>query len=111
MADHLIEYDFDEITTNFMESVKYPNVHMSWREWEQKALEFGLTAEKIAKLKQFLEKNNQLKIPIQLGGKQWLLTEQEIEDIESLKKQYPNEWENIAVLVLNFRLAITPIKL
>lgn len=112
MKDYFIkECEFDEMTADFMESVNYPKVHMSWTEWETKALEFGLGTEQIAVIKQHLEKNNQLKIPIELGGKCWLLTEQEIEDIESLKEQYPNEWENIAVLVLNFQLAITPIKL
>lgn len=95
MSDYLInEYGFDEMTADFMKSVEYSNVHMSWSEWESKAKMFGLEENQILELQSYLENNNQLTTPIRFGGKQWWLTSQEIQHVEQIKKQFPSDWEN-----------------
>lgn len=86
--------EYDLMKEEFLESVGYPKVHMSWNEWESKAKEFGLDEEQIGELRSDLEENDQLTVPIRFGGKQWWLTEKEIKHVERLQEQFPNDWEN-----------------
>jgi hypothetical protein len=104
MSDYLMnEYGFCEITADFLDSVEYPNVHMSWSEWESKAKEFGMEENQILELQSYLENNNQLTTPIRFGGKQWWLTSQEIQHVEQLKEQFPGNWENVVYKYMNRR--------
>lgn len=83
----------DENTNDFLAHVGYPNVHMMWSEWLDKATAYELNDREIAELEQYLEENKQLTVPIRFAGRQWWLTKQEIQHIEIIKKYYPNNWE------------------
>jgi glutaredoxin len=83
----------DELTLEFLNSVNYPNVHMSWREWAKKAKAYGLTDEQIAELEQHLEENNQLTSPVVFAGRRWWLTRREMKHVELIKQYYPTDWE------------------
>ena len=85
--------ELDELTLEFLKSVNYPRVHMSWSAWFEEAKAYELSDEKIAELEQYLEKNNQLTSPIRFGGRQWWLTKREIQHLELLKQYYPSTWE------------------
>lgn len=82
-----------ERTQDFLSSLNYPNVHMSSSEWLEKAEAYGLDEDEIAELEQHLETNNQLTRPVRFAGRQWWLTNAEIEHIEFIKKSFPDNWE------------------
>lgn len=83
----------DELTLDFLNSVNYPRVHMSWGEWSKKAKSYGLTKKQIAELEQYLEENNQLTSPVVFAGRRWWLTAREMRHLELLKQYYPSDWE------------------
>jgi glutaredoxin len=83
----------DELTLEFLNSENYHNVHMSWREWSNKAKAYDLTNEQIAELEQYLEENNQLTSPIVFAGRRWWLTRREMKHVELIKQYYPKDWE------------------
>ncbi len=87
------EHGLTEYTEEFLLSVNYPNVHMSWIEWEEEARNFNLTEEEIAELNDFLEQNNQLTQPVRISGKQCWFTQKEVDHIELIKQRYPSSWE------------------
>lgn len=93
----------DELTLDFLNSVNYPRVHMSWGEWAKKAKEYGLTDEQIAQLEQHLENNNQLTSPVVFAGRRWWLTGKEMQHLELLKQYYPSDWENQACRRMDWR--------
>ena len=82
-----------ERTQDFLSSLNYPNVHMSWGEWRDQAEAYGLDATEIAELEQHLESSNQLTRPVRFAGRQWWLTNTQIEHIELIKKSFPDNWE------------------
>ncbi|MCG5062214.1 MAG: hypothetical protein KA714_30670 [Limnoraphis sp. WC205] len=92
-VEFLNEHGLDELTDEFLESVNYPDVHMSWSEWESKAKEFGLEESQIWELQSYLENNNQLTVRFMLGKSLFWLTQREIKHIELLKQQFPDNWE------------------
>lgn len=94
MTTYINQKDMYERTQDFLSSINYPNVHMSWGEWLEKAEAYGLDEEEIAELKQYLETNNQLTRPVRFAGRQWWLTNLEIEHIELIKKWFPDNWQN-----------------
>lgn len=94
MTNYVNEYGLDELTGDFLSSVNYPNVHMSWSEWFEQAKAYGLTDEEITELEQYLEENNQLTFPIRFAGRQYWLTNREIQHAELIKQYYPNNWES-----------------
>ena len=83
----------DDLPLEFLNSVNYPNVHMSWGEWANKAKEYGLTGEQIVELEQYLDASNQLTSPVVFAGRQWWLTRREISHLELIKQYYPSDWE------------------
>lgn len=86
----------DELTLDFLNSVNYPRVHKSWKQWSDEAKEYGLDDEQIAELEQYLEANNQLTTPIVFAQRRWWLTRREIKHVELIKQYYPTDWENQA---------------
>lgn len=93
MTIYINDSGLDELTEDFLSSVNYPNVHMSWGEWCEQAKAYGLDATEIAELEQHLESSNQLTRPVRFAGRQWWLTKQEIEHVELVKQCFPDNWE------------------
>ena len=86
----------DELTLEFLESVNYPKCHLAWREWVEKAKDYGLNEQEITELQQFLEENNQLTSPIRFGGRQYWLTKKEMQHLELIRKYFASDWEDEA---------------
>jgi len=93
MITHINQEDMYERTQDFLSSVNYPSVHMSWGEWREQAEAYGLDATEIAELEQHLESSNQLTRPVRFSGRQWWLTTKEIEHVELVKQCFPDNWE------------------
>jgi hypothetical protein len=93
MTIYINDNGLDELTQDFLSSVNYPNVRMSWGEWREQAETYGLDATEIAELEQHLESSNQLTRPVRFAGRQWWLTNTEIEHVELVKQCFPDSWE------------------
>ncbi|MEG4286351.1 hypothetical protein QUB68_24790 [Microcoleus sp. A006_D1] len=93
MTIYINQEDLYERTQDFLSTVNYPNVHMTWGQWCEQAETYGLDATEIAELEQHLESSNQLTRPVRFAGRQWWLTKQEIEHVELLKVCFPVGWE------------------
>lgn len=83
----------NELTRDFLNDVGYPDVHMGWSKWLEKAKDYGLTDRAISELKEYLEDNKQLTTPVQFSGNRWWLTKKEIQHVELLKQYFPDVWE------------------